>query len=927
MGFDIADASVALAQCTKQFASLDGVPTELLLDQALAWLAGTVDASDAPPPPTPVAPRPAPATPGAPRAPPKPILKATMTPDHERPTFFASARNWLTSHLPTSVSTIGNTFANTLKSPSFGGDEARSGLDSPLPATPSSSSNPPPVPPKAAAARANKRVRFSFHDISFPPPPEFDEHEPTFGLQSSRDDGEPGPSGASSSAATGSAEESEPAAAEPEPQQPLVRKPPGEMHTAAEVYQLYMSECDRRREQAIPQLIEDMQEAFARESELLKLDLTGTVIDKRNVYPLAEILSVNFGLRQLSLEACGLDDDCLKIILNNLLTLDRLPWLNLSGNRKLSNNGLKFVAIYVKKSRTLRYLDLSRTALDKTACTFLTHALSMGPVPADSKPEDALGASLEVLKLEDCKLKASQLEVLATGIAFSNLHYLSLRHNQLDANAASWVAEMIRPDDELRKIKFERNSRLPPAEKRRKVGLGCLDMRENDIKSGVAAIAQALALNTALKQLVLRENKIDSRGLEVLAEMLKVNHGLTSLDLSVNPLGGSADSRGIENLKDALALNKTLEELSLSSVGLTSEAAVTLAEALPLTSTLSRLDLTFNPIDVAGLMGIAASLKMNGSLTNLEVAPVLKQHKDSGGALVEEDPEFTRLLGDIGAQCEKNAVRAKEAEDARLAEMEREGRRVEDAEREEEEEEERQMILDAQRAEKERLRKLEEQRERAEAEKAAGIRDEPPIAPRKFDADTILQDFGTARESFQVLQEMMDAGGDAEVLEQLYLQCTELEARLLAAVNNNFVSSEKLLGEILALNDRMRPVMQACEAIFVRGGASPPPVDRKGKSPALPRPPLPPKDVPAGSSADAAMLEETPLIRRRPESSGGAKPAADRVQSDELSSFLKELDDEVGAARDEDGTGKELRSSSSDHLVEDIDSLLKEEEK
>lgn len=304
-----------------------------------------------------------------------------------------------------------------------------------------------------------------------------------------------------------------------------------------------------------------------------------------------------------------------------------------------------------------------------------------------------------------------------------------------------------------------------------------------------------------MKQLILRENKVDPRGLEVLAEALKVNRGLTLLDLSMNPLGGSADSRGIENLKQALAVNNTLTDLSLSSVGLSSEAAVTLAEALPLNNTLTRLDLTFNPIDVAGIMGIHASVKMTTSITSLEVAPVLKQHAGQGGALVEEDPEFHQLLADISAICERNAASAKESEDRRLKEFEASGKTLEDVEREEEEEEEREMIAEAQRAEKERQRRLEEQREREEAaerkdELAWQGAVEPPLTPPKFDPATIEKDFIAAKESIALLKELLAAGGgEIDVLEQVYLGCKELEGRLLGAVNNNLVKSEKQLGE------------------------------------------------------------------------------------------------------------------------------------
>lgn len=113
------------------------------------------------------------------------------------------------------------------------------------------------------------------------------------------------------------------------------------------------------------------------------------------------------------------------------------------------------------------------------------------------------------------------------------------------------------------------------------------------------------------------------------------------------------------------------------------------------------------------------------------------------------------------------------------------------------------MIAQAQREEKDRIRRQEE-RERAEAERAANP-EEAPMTPRKFDAASITQDYQTARESFGVLQELLAAGGaESEVIEQLYLQLSELEGRLLAAVNNNIIPSEKLLGGSRSLSAQLQ---------------------------------------------------------------------------------------------------------------------------
>lgn len=82
-------------------------------------------------------------------------------------------------------------------------------------------------------------------------------------------------------------------------------------------------------------------------------------------------------------------------------------------------------------------------------------------------------------------------------------------------------------------------------------------------------------------------------------------------------------------MKTALAKNHFLQELNLAGTGLDSSAAITLAECLPENSTLSRLDLTRNPhIDMAGVLALSISIKMNHTLTFLDInIPVSHHHK------------------------------------------------------------------------------------------------------------------------------------------------------------------------------------------------------------------------------------------------------------------------------------------------------------
>ncbi|CAK5276820.1 unnamed protein product, partial [Mycena citricolor] len=68
--------------------------------------------------------------------------------------------------------------------------------------------------------------------------------------------------------------------------------------------------------------------------------------------------------------------------------------------------------------------------------------------------------------------------------------------------------------------------------------LRTLDLRGNDLRTGITYLAQVLKRNRTLKVLNLAENKLDVACLVSLAEALKYNSSLETLDLSKNPCSG-----------------------------------------------------------------------------------------------------------------------------------------------------------------------------------------------------------------------------------------------------------------------------------------------------------------------------------------------------------------------------------------------------
>ncbi|ODN85879.1 hypothetical protein L198_07444 [Cryptococcus wingfieldii CBS 7118] len=158
-----------------------------------------------------------------------------------------------------------------------------------------------------------------------------------------------------------------------------------------------------------------------------------------------------------------------------------------------------------------------------------------------------------------------------------------------------------------------------------------LDLKGNDIRTGVSYIAQVLKRNRTLKVLNLSSNNIPPSGLVLLAEALKYNTTLETLDLSNNPCcstptfgtAGTGVTEGIEGvqaLRMAFTINTSLKRLFLSNTNLTNEGAIALAEFLPESKSLLHLDLTENPgVGEAGVMALAKGLRGNEFVRCLDV--------------------------------------------------------------------------------------------------------------------------------------------------------------------------------------------------------------------------------------------------------------------------------------------------------------------
>ncbi|ORE04986.1 hypothetical protein BCV72DRAFT_250891 [Rhizopus microsporus var. microsporus] len=123
---------------------------------------------------------------------------------------------------------------------------------------------------------------------------------------------------------------------------------PVNVQTSLQLLSLYELICKNKQEPTIDSFVSTLI-MQPQATSLSRLDLTNQHITKQSISPLADIMSIDFGIRELILCNSGLEDDAVKILMHSLLENDKITYLNLSNNPKLTAIGYKYISVYAKE--------------------------------------------------------------------------------------------------------------------------------------------------------------------------------------------------------------------------------------------------------------------------------------------------------------------------------------------------------------------------------------------------------------------------------------------------------------------------------------------------------------------------------------------------------------------------------------------------
>ncbi|XP_025324138.1 leucine-rich repeat-containing protein 45 [Canis lupus baileyi] len=137
-------------------------------------------------------------------------------------------------------------------------------------------------------------------------------------------------------------------------------------------------------------------------------------------------------------------------------------------------------------------------------------------------------------------------------------------------------------------------------------------------EEGASLLLQGLCANTIVRFLDLKGNNLQAAGAEALGQLLRQNKSIQSITLEWNNLGSWDDA--FATFCGALAGNSALQQLDLRNNQINHKGAEELALALACNTSLQQLDLRWNSIGLLGGRALVNCLPRNRGLWRLELA-------------------------------------------------------------------------------------------------------------------------------------------------------------------------------------------------------------------------------------------------------------------------------------------------------------------
>ena len=130
---------------------------------------------------------------------------------------------------------------------------------------------------------------------------------------------------------------------------------------------------------------------------------------------------------------------------------------------------------------------------------------------------------------------------------------------------------------------------------------------------GAKWLAEAIKINSTLLTIDLSDSYIGDEGVEYLAQAIKINSALEKIKLA------RIKVKGAKWLAEAIKINSSLQMINLNGNSIGAEGAKEIAEAIKINCALEEINLSDNSIGIDGAKFVADAIKMNSTLQRIDV--------------------------------------------------------------------------------------------------------------------------------------------------------------------------------------------------------------------------------------------------------------------------------------------------------------------
>ncbi|KAG5488846.1 hypothetical protein JIQ42_00463 [Leishmania sp. Namibia] len=285
-----------------------------------------------------------------------------------------------------------------------------------------------------------------------------------------------------------------------------------------------------------------------------------------------------------------------------------------------------YLADLIAASSVIQHLNISNTLVDDTGLHLLSEALRKN-------------SSLKVVELANCRITATGIQALFAVLERSDcpVEEVNIANNNLDEGSVKYITGALRANSKLTTLNAQVNPSISAASMQEITGLTMVNRAPPQIRSLLPSIENngkdVISLDFSGKEVTLNDDSV-----WLLAQALRLNTSVRQVDLSHNSFGDA----GASYLADCIASNRTMVELNLSSCAIGNRGARRFCEALAANEALQIMDLSDNMMDADALSELPLVLRENNTLREFNLART------------RVDPEFierVRVACSLNREC------------------------------------------------------------------------------------------------------------------------------------------------------------------------------------------------------------------------------------------------------------------------------------